>query len=112
MYLNPDSFGSYPAARTLVQIILEQDDPKRACRKVGRILSAFDETLHALKDVRDQHAAKFFFKRTAQYYKTHVTETLGTDKLATFTQNVMAYRRRSYWNKHFNPRGVRVEVSL
>lgn len=94
-----NSFGSYPAAVTLVKIILEQDDPQAASKKIGMMFGEFGEALKAIKKVEDLHIARFFFNRTVEFYVKRITDVLGDGSLATHTLNVFAYRRRKFWKE-------------
>jgi hypothetical protein len=104
MQLKSISYGPLLAAEKLAQIIEEHPEPRKAQRKVGRLLSAFDEVLVAIQDLPNKHAARFLFLRTVEYYEDQARVlgfVLENPKIGTFTLNVLAYKKRKFWKENF-----------
>lgn len=100
--MDATTYGSEPAAITLVKIIEQQPDSEKVRKKVGQILCEFDGAIAALRDVKNRHKARSLFVIVFSHYVQRVCDVFGATEIETYLLNVMVGRRRNQWEQWFD----------
>jgi len=89
MKLSPTTFGSFPAAITLTEILNKQGDDK-VTRKVCSVLNDFVNTLYVIATIEDKGTKKKLAHLWKREGVSIVENRKFPDEVQRFTLNVMS----------------------
>jgi hypothetical protein len=83
------TFGSFPAAKTLISILIKTDS-KRITNKVGAAISDFRETLKELENIKEPRIKKRLSQMWKEESKKIIEALKLPDEVNRFTLNVIS----------------------
>lgn len=87
--MDPTTFGSFPAAITLINI-LNKDENKKLSKKVCSYIADFKETLDGLKDIKESKIRRKMFFLWKKESERIIKGTSLPDEVKSYTLNVEA----------------------
>ena len=95
------TFGATAASQVLAVLVQEHPKAYQLSRKVARLLNQFHRVAGQIERLEDRAVAVVLYELAAEHYCQKAAGLFAdTEKVATFTQNVIQSRKKQWLEQH------------